>query len=272
MSENLPTPTPAPTGALPARRATFNVWNALQVVLSVGIIVATLLTLWTPANLFSDDLLNQMLSSIQNEQITPAPLLQITLTPASKPRIGIVSGHWGNNSGAVCQSDGLQEVDVNLRIATLVRKKLQNAGYEVDLLQEFDKRLSQYDAAALISIHNDSCEYINDEATGFKVAPALSNAYPEQTSRLANCLIENYKKVTNLPFRSNSITGDMTNYHAFNEVRATTPAAIIETGFLNLDRRILTEKPDLIAKGISDGILCYIRNESVPSNEGTPQQ
>jgi len=42
-------------------------------------------------------------------------------------------------------------------------------------------------------------------------------------------------------------------------------AAIIETGFLNLDRDFLTQQPDLAAKGISDGILCYLRNEDIPT-------
>lgn len=55
----------------------------------------------------------------------------------------------------------------------------------------------------------------------------------------------------------------MTNYHAFTEVNTETPAVIIETGFLNLDQQILTTRPDLIADGIVNGLLCYIRNESI---------
>jgi len=46
---------------------------------------------------------------------------------------------------------------------------------------------------------------------------------------------------------------------------------IIETGYLNLDQQILTQKPELIAQGIVDGLLCYIRNESVsPTQQTTP--
>jgi len=56
----------------------------------------------------------------------------------------------------------------------------------------------------------------------------------------------------------------MSSYHAFDEIDIDTPAAIIETGFLNLDRQILTQEPDRIADGISKGILCYIYNESIP--------
>jgi N-acetylmuramoyl-L-alanine amidase len=60
----------------------------------------------------------------------------------------------------------------------------------------------------------------------------------------------------------------MTFYHAFDEISPNTTAAIIETGFLNLDYEILTQQPDLVATGIVNGILCYINNESI--NPTTP--
>ncbi len=282
---------PAPR---PARSAPYSALNALQSVLTVGIIMATLLTMWTPSNLFSDQLLNEMLLAVQSGGFTPppppppthptpntpptprprprarggftptpgAPLN--TLTPSSRPRIGIVAGHWANNDdqGAVCD-DGLTELDVNLKIATYVRDYLLQAGYDVDLLKEFDPKLVQYRAAALVSIHNDSCVYVNDEATGFKVAAAMYSAYPEKASRLETCLIQRYKAITNLKFHVNTITNDMTAYHAFNEIHTDTTAAIIETGFLNLDREILTQQPELVARGVANGIICYVNNETV---------
>jgi N-acetylmuramoyl-L-alanine amidase len=42
----------------------------------------------------------------------------------------------------------------------------------------------------------------------------------------------------------------------------------MEVGFLNLDRQILTQQPDLLAEGISQGILCYIYNEDASAPEG----
>jgi N-acetylmuramoyl-L-alanine amidase len=56
----------------------------------------------------------------------------------------------------------------------------------------------------------------------------------------------------------------MTDYHAFGEIHSDTTAAIIETGFLNLDREILTKRADMVARGVASGILCYLRNENVP--------
>jgi N-acetylmuramoyl-L-alanine amidase len=59
----------------------------------------------------------------------------------------------------------------------------------------------------------------------------------------------------------------MTNYHAFNEINSDTPAAIIEIGFMNLDREILTQHQDVIAKGIASGILCFVRNEGTAATQ-----
>jgi N-acetylmuramoyl-L-alanine amidase len=235
------------------------VFRALQTVFSAAFIVATLFTIWTPTALFSNTLVEKV-----NLALEPVPLVVDGPTPTPLParRVGIVAGHWGNDSGAVC-ADGVTEADVNLKIATLVSQQLNEEGYEVDLLKEFDHQLMQYQALLLVSIHNDSCNYVNDEATGFKVSAARSSAYPEKASRLTACLVDRYAAITGMAFHYNSITPDMTDYHAFEEINTNTTAAIIETGFLNLDRQILTERTDVVAQGITSGILCYLRNESV---------
>jgi N-acetylmuramoyl-L-alanine amidase len=194
----------------------------------------------------------------EEESLYPTP------TPSPRPRIGIVAGHWGNDSGSVCIEDGLTEETVNLKIANLVKDILISEGYDVDLLQEFDARLVEYRAMALISIHNDSCDYINDQATGFKVAAAASSLYPEKATRLTACLTQRYQAATQMTFHYNTVTEDMTDYHAFREIHSDTTAAIIETGFLNLDRKILTENTDVVARGVADGILCFLRNENIP--------
>ena len=59
----------------------------------------------------------------------------------------------------------------------------------------------------------------------------------------------------------------MTGYHAFSEIDPNTIAAIIETGFLNLDRGILTQHTDQVADGVVSGLLCFVNNENV---EPTP--
>ncbi len=255
----------------PANRHGFNMWSALQTVFSVAIVIATIFTMWNPSNIFSNQILDRMFKSSTYHSNKPTSI-PLTPTAAPKPRIGVVAGHWGNDSGSVCQ-DGFTEVELNQKIATLVRDDLVNEGYDVDLLQEKDERLFEYTALAMVSIHNDSCDYINNEATGFKVAAAMSSAFPEKASRLTACLVDRYGSVTNMKYHANTITKDMTNYHTFNEINSLTTAAIIETGFMNLDHQILIEHTDLVARGISQGILCFIRNEDLnnqPTQEPTP--
>lgn len=261
--ENLP----APETPKPVRRPRPRV-NALGVTIFVAILLATLFTAWTPNSLttwnFSEQI--SLLLTPQGAEVA-SPLK----TPQPQLRIGIVAGHSGNDSGAVCHdTDGnvtLTEADVNMKIASLVQKQLVDLGFQVDLLHEFDTRLNGYRAAALVSIHNDSCEYINDAATGFKVATSLDTHDVNRATRLTACLTDRYQRSTGLAFHSGSITGDMREYHAFSEIDPNTPTAIIETGFLNLDRELLTGRTDLVANGVVQGILCFVNNESV---EPTP--
>jgi N-acetylmuramoyl-L-alanine amidase len=243
-------------------------FRQLQIVIAVAFVIATLFTAWTEPGLLPGGLSEKISNALSIQRATPQSEWPTT-TPRVNPRIGIVAGHSGNDSGAVCSDalGGYREVDINLNVASLVKEKLVAQGYDVDLLAEFDPRLTGYHALALVSIHADSCEYINDQATGFKVTESLSTKYPEQAKRLTTCLRTRYTSITGLEFHSGSVTGDMTNYHAFSEISTDTPAAIIETGFMNLDREILTQHPDVIADGIASGILCFVRNEDVSSTQ-----
>ena len=239
----------------------------LQIVLIVAFILATLFTAWTPASLLPGNL-SERFAQVLAFQATETAAFP---TPTARPRplIGIVIGHWDDNTndpGAVCP-DGLTELEVNQGIAARVEQNLVDKGFDVDLLREFDPELQGYRSLAIVSIHADSCQYVNDNATGFKIAAALSNQYPERATRLTACIKDRYSKATGLNFHPSTVTNDMSSYHAFDEIDGNTNAVIIEVGFLNLDRQILTKGQDQIATGISDGILCYIRNEDISTAE-----
>ena len=240
------------------------------VVVGIGVVLATVFTAWTPTGLLPAEVAEQIAAALAlsrvNSVSTPVPP---TADVRPKPRLGIVAGHSGsqNDPGVVCP-DGLTEAQVNMDIATRVKAGLEASGFQVDVLTEFDDRLAGYQALAVVSIHNDSCEYINDQATGYKVAGALDTGARDKAERLVACLSDRYAKQTSLTFHANSVTPDMTYYHSFYEVNAATPVAIIETGFLYLDRRILTDESYKVAQGVMDGILCYVLNEPV----GAPTQ
>ncbi len=259
--ENSATSNPESPSVQQPRRGTF---YFLEIVLGAAIVLATLFTAWTPS-LTASLSPNPPLDQLPVVQPTSQAAGQPTETPRSGPLVGIVAGHSGNDSGAVCP-DGLTEVFVNTTIAGYVQKDLRDQGIEAVVLKEFDPRLVGFKATALISIHADSCEYINDQATGFKVAASWANPHPERSARLTACLRSRYAGVTKLPLHSTSVTTDMSSYHAFGEIDENTPAAIIETGFLNLDRDMLQNHPELPAQGITEGILCFLRNEDVGTN------
>lgn len=235
----------------------------IQTISLAAIFLATLFTAWTDFDLPP---LPQMYSSIvQGNQSQGIAAVNIfTPTPRSRPLIGIVAGHSGFDSGATCP-DGLTEASINEKIAIATTQQLNSLGYDVDILQEFDSRLDGYRADALVSIHADSCNYINEQATGFKVSSALASPRKDLAARLTGCLRARYGNITGLTLH-NSITPDMTSYHAFEEIDPGTTAAIIEVGFLNLDRQILTQQPELIAQGISEGIACFINKEDPNSS------
>ena len=189
---------------------------------------------------------------------TAVPAPSLTVTPHT-PRIGIIAGHSGSDSGAIC-ADGLQDVDVNRDIARRVVALLAQRGWTVDLLDEFDVRLNDYQADALLSIHADSCNVPGK--SGFKITRAEAGFHTPSADVLVDCLIRHYAARTGLEFDPYTITYDMTRYHAYYEIDRNTPAAIIEAGFMLDDRELLTQHPDVVALGIADGFVCFIEGES----------
>lgn len=249
------------------RRASMNVLGQLTMVFTVGALLATLFTAWTPLGLMPTNLAAQIGEWLRGDANMQGSIFP-TPTPRPRPRIGIIAGHNGfEDPGAVCP-DGLTEATINIDVATRVKEKLIAAGFDVDLLEEFDDRLDGYQALALVSIHADTCQFIDDNATGFKVAASSATDSPEKAGRLAACLSSRYAEVTGLRFHPGSVSSHMTGYHAFEEISADTTAAIMEIGFMNLDRLIMTQQPDVLAEGVSQGVLCFIYNEDASSPEG----
>jgi N-acetylmuramoyl-L-alanine amidase len=240
----------------------------LGIVFGVSAVLATLFTAWTPASFQAVDIA-ALFGQPDPEELSVSSVDEgVTQTPGQlDQKIGIVIGHAGPNPetglvdpGATCQ-DGMTELQINQKIAGLVVRGLEAADIEVDLLEEFDQKLVEYRATALVSIHADACYWIDENATGYKVAAAIDSVIPDLSQRLVTCIADRYGRATGLQFHPGSITRDMTAYHTFYEIHNKTPAVIIETGFLYLDRKFLTENPEMAARGIIDGIFCYIHNE-----------
>jgi N-acetylmuramoyl-L-alanine amidase len=185
--------------------------------------------------------------------VPPQPVQQRMTQSTAPLRIAIISGHYGSDSGAVCE-DGLTEAEVNYGIANQVVSDLTGYGVRTTLYNEFDERLYGFGGTALVSIHADSCGIYDESATGYKIA----GSYMTDSTLLENCINLAYSEGTQMQYHANTITADMTDYHAFREIGIGTPAIIIETGFMNLDREMLTTNHEIPARAITEGILCYI--------------
>lgn len=195
----------------------------------------------------------------------PSPAPTATPTPAptptpSVPHIGIIAGHWQNDSGAVCEDNGLQEVEVTVDVTRRTVELLRQRGYWVDMLPEFAPELYGYQADALLSVHVDSC--VDWEGTtGFKAARAVNSVIPDIEDQFVACIYQEYPQATGLPPHDGSITHNMRGYHAFYKIDPHTPAVIIEIGFLYHDRSLLTNHPDRVARGLADSIECFLATQ-----------
>jgi N-acetylmuramoyl-L-alanine amidase len=196
----------------------------------------------------------------------PPPIATSTPPGPRQLRIGIVAGHYRNDSGALCPS-GLREVDINLAVAERVTARLKRRGYAVDLLGEFDEKLQDYQADVFVSLHSDSCE---TPRTGFKVARSEDSRIPETEDRLVECLHTAYETATGLVFDANTISDDMRGYHAFRKIDYHTPAAIVELGFMSDDLNLLLFRQDRIAAGLVDGIQCFLSGGPFPTATPSP--
>lgn len=231
---------------------------------TVGItatITATIFTWWQGPQFLSPGVRNDLSIALATatSQGVAVRATALPVTPNWMKRIGIVSGHRGpeDDPGAVCP-DGLTEAEINLSVAERVVRNLQARGYTVDLLDEFDPRLADYRANMLLSIHANTCQNFNDpSASGYLISTAESRSSSGNDQLLVECVAAHYEDTTEMR-RHYGLTRDMTDYHIFRQIHPRTPGAIIELGFMFQDREMLTQQPDLLADGITQGILCYL--------------
>jgi N-acetylmuramoyl-L-alanine amidase len=185
-----------------------------------------------------------------------------TPTP-EQPLVALQAGHsGGSDPGAMCP-DGLREVDVTTDVAQRAQALLEARGYRVEILAEYDARLSMarrdYAPRVFLALHADSC--IN-HVSGYKVARAANSAIPQEDDRLVRCVSAAYAAATRLPFHADTITTNMTLYHGFMEINPQSPGAILELGFLGGDKDLLKNRRDLLAIGVADGVERFLQGSA----------
>lgn len=192
-------------------------------------------------------------------------------------RVGIQVGHWMTDvvppelrrlevqTGT--SWNGLTEVEVSLVIGARLKSLLESHGYVVDLIPTTVPQ--GYLADVFIALHMDGDG--TGENSGYKMAHGSRRGPYEQ--QLLDDVKEEYGKVTGLEYDPEHVTRNMLGYFAFSWQRyrsATspfTPSVILEMGYLSNDedRALAVDHPDVIARGIANGIERFL--SEVPSTE-----
>ncbi|MBV9356032.1 MAG: N-acetylmuramoyl-L-alanine amidase [Chloroflexi bacterium] len=201
--------------------------------------------------------------------LPPAPVYD----PAGQRRVGLQAGHWqldqlpaelhGLDAGS--SGGGKQEWEVNLDLAQRTAALLEAQGVAVDVLPATPP--VDYRAHLFLAIHADGDT--SGDLHGFKIARPGFSAIPDVDDTLVNTLYTDYAAITGLPRDDDHVSRRMSYYYAFNSrrychaVAPGVPQAIIEAGYLTsaVDRQYLIGDPDLLARGIAQGIADFLAGE-----------
>jgi hypothetical protein len=197
--------------------------------------------------------------------------------PVARPRgvlapwhVGIQAGHWQidqlpdeqyrlrGDTGA--QWRNLTEAGVNMGIARRVVRQLRDAGVIADLLPALVP--PGYEADAFVAIHAD--DGADTVTSGWKISTPWRSS--EASRRLREDIARTYGQASGLPEDRYGVSYNMRGYYAFgwyryeHAVAPTTPAVIIETGFLTsaADRAVIVDDAERAARGISTGIIVFL--------------
>ena len=198
----------------------------------------------------------------------PIPTPEEWRAPEGPVRIALQVGHWRTEEAPRELSglrrnganwNGLAEWEVNLEIARHTGAMLEELGYVVDILPAVVP--PDYRAHLFIAIHADASS--DPGTTGYRVAAPGRDA-TGRASDFVDLLNRKYGEVTGIR-RLPTVTRRMRNYYAFNfrryehALHPMTIAAIIETGFLTNagDREVIVSQPELVARGIVEGIIAF---------------
>lgn len=235
----------------------YSFFKVLFSILFTALLTATILVTFSPGAEYIDRFVPQAESE----------LIDLNNQNNQRKIIGILPGHYGFDSGYQCGAEYnfVRESDVNLRLAVLVRDYLEANGYTIDFLHEYDPALSNYTALALVSIHANTCSPNDSKLSGFNITTGGQNTYPSESKRLNDCLTYHYAQSSKLDFLGENYAPEEESLYSFDTVNNYTTISIIHTGYLGNDYRTISEKTNSLAKGIADGIICYVEDDTVGS-------
>jgi hypothetical protein len=192
-------------------------------------------------------------------------------TVKGPPRVGLQIGHLEASGhpeelanlrySTGASVNGVNEVDVNIAVAQILRDMLVNEGVVVELLPATVP--PAYKADLFVSLHADSSE--DPKRRGYKSA-VFRYERNDKDALLKQIIDKNYFYFSGLPDDDMNVSGSMLEYYAFNHerfkhsVHRKTPAIIVEMGYLsNAEDLEFLEDPVNPAYALKIGILSYLR-------------
>jgi hypothetical protein len=195
--------------------------------------------------------------------------------PEGPTKVGLQVGHWKSNElpeelqrirgNTGASGGGKSEQEVNLKIAEVTKKLLEDQGILVEILPATVPQ--EYFADVFVSIHADGS--LDPGKSGFKAATPRRDMTGKADDLIAAVEVS-YQSATGLP-KDPNVTRNMKGYYAFSywrydhAVHPMTTSLILETGFLSSpsDRKIIVAKPELSAKGLADGVFAFLREQGL---------
>ena len=217
---------------------------------------------------------NELYISIMNEEISPLSVHGEGGfgNPVSDKTIVIDPGHGGKDCGALNQSIGLMEKDLNLDISLRLQSLLLKAGFNVILTRTEDRDVTwdgspdrmeldartdvgnNLQADVFLSIHNDSSynKSLNGTCTYY---------YKDMDYELACNIQKNLAANLNITNRGLK----KANFYVLKHTKM--PAVLIEIAFMsNKQNALLLKDPEFrskAAEGICQGLIEYFQNNDV---------
>ena len=221
---------------------------------------------------------------------TPAMAADVT-----EKKVTLDPGHgWLSAPGAV--ANGMQEKDVALEIANLVKPLLEAQGVQVFMTRTGDEptldlsnaalRANQYQSDLVVSIHlnagggtgTESCYQVVGSCTDPFSAECINRPANENSKKLAMLLTNKVNSTLGLRIRGDfpeHTAGRCDRYASTNWWKLyihdmTMPAAVIETAFIDgpadVDVKMLKERRADFAKAIADAVIAYLK---IPTQNAT---
>ncbi|EFM38744.1 N-acetylmuramoyl-L-alanine amidase [[Eubacterium] yurii subsp. margaretiae ATCC 43715] len=188
---------------------------------------------------------------------TGARTTTITLKKNNRkpPLIVLDPGHGAQDAGAINKQIGITEKALNLQVATKLKTKFENAGYQVMMTRSDDSFVPLNDIAAFsngndpdifISIHHNSSD--NTSASGIETFYYASEDSKKLASTIRRHLIS----------RSGAVNRGTKNAGFVVIKKTTSPATLLELGFVSNNAEVRKNMSDSYQNTLTDAIVSAV--------------